>query len=230
MTMDNIEDLSSSLLTIQNLKVRYGTKIVLNDLSLKVNDNEIVVVTGKNGSGKSTLLNTIGRNIHHYEGEIFLNGFNLINSMPHELHKHGIVYIPQGGLIVNSLNVMQHFKLASRYLDKITASKRIEDAYSTFPAVKAFSNKLAANLSGGEKQMLSFASASIIGGKLWLLDEPTAGLSRERIVFLTEYIKMKNEVDNVSFLIVEHNELFFNDLSAKIVELVEGTAVTIKEA
>ena len=212
-------------LLIKNLSVRYGTKLVLKDVSLEIYDGDIVIITGKNGSGKSTLLNTVGRHINQYNGDIYANGINLAKSLPHNIYRHNIVYVPQGGLVINSLNVKQHLKLASGRLSNTIALSKIAQAYKEFPVLKSFSNKIAGNLSGGEKQILSFACASVMGGKLWMLDEPTSGISIERVTFLSNFIKKMNKDHGVTFLIVEHNNLFINDLNARVIELVEGVAV-----
>lgn len=213
-----------SVLDISNLQVNYGPKVVLDNFSLDIKNESIVIITGKNGSGKSTLLNTVGRYINGYTGSIYSRGKDMKNYSSHELHKLGIVYIPQGGLVINNITVEQHFKLATRGLNKLTANQKIEEAYSEFPTLKSFSKNIATNLSGGEKQLLSFACASIIGGDLWLLDEPTAGLFKERVIKMAEYITKKNKEYKVAFLIVEHNEIFIKQLDCQIIELIEGKA------
>lgn len=220
----------SSLLEISNLQVNYGSKVVLDNFSLNLPKEDIVIITGKNGSGKSTLFNTIGRYIRQYKGEIHSNGQDLLNYEPHDLYKLGIVYVPQGGLVINSITVDQHFKLATKQFSKIIALQKIEEVYQEFPALKAFSKKMVANLSGGEKQLLSFACASIMNGNLWLLDEPTAGLYKDRVILMAEYIQKKNKEDKITFLIVEHNEVFTKYLDANVIELVEGKAIKIENS
>ena len=216
-----------SLLKINNLCVNYGSKVVLDNFSLNLEKEDITIITGKNGSGKSTLLNTIGRYVRQYKGEIHSNGQNLFNYNSHDLYKLGIVYVPQGGLIINQITVDQHFKLATKQFNKKIAVQKTEEIYQEFPTLRHFSKKIAANLSGGEKQLLSFACASIMNGNLWLLDEPTAGLYKDRVIQMAEHIKKKNKEDKISFLIVEHNEIFTKYLDANVIELVEGKAINI---
>lgn len=193
--------MDNCILEVSNMSTGYGTKSVLENVNLCLEKGEMLFIIGQNGSGKSTLLKTISGNIALKQGDIRING-ELINELEmYKMTEYGISYFIQGGLIMPELTVEEHLLLSSK-VKKNPSS--IDETFYEFPNLKNLKNKLAGNLSGGERQMLSFGMLFLQETNLWFLDEPTSGLAPKFVDFTIDYLKRKNE-EGISMLIVEHN-------------------------
>lgn len=189
------------VLSLKNVSTGYNGKTVVGNISFDVKEGEALAIIGQNGSGKSTLLKTIVRIISDNSGMITFKKQNLHMAATHQLQRIGISYFVQGGLIFPTLSVEEHFDLALR--KKKNKEALLDEVYMRFPDLEGKNNLLAGNLSGGQKQLLSFAMLVAQDTELWLLDEPTAGLSPERVAVVIEFLKeMKKKK---TMVIVEHN-------------------------
>jgi ABC-type branched-subunit amino acid transport system ATPase component len=195
-------DTGNNILKVESLLVGYDKTIVLQDVSFKLNQQEILVLIGQNGTGKSTLLKTLCGLVPFLSGSIFFSGNKLSNLQPHKLINLGISYFAQGGLIMPSLTIEEHLQLASLAKKKAPI---FEEIYDSFSKLFDLRKTKAGNLSGGERQMLSFGILMTHESSLWLLDEPTAGLAPSVVEFTVEFLKQKNKENNITMLIVEHN-------------------------
>lgn len=209
-------------LEIKNLFAGYENKNVLFDISFSLNNGEILAVIGQNGSGKSTLLKAIACIIPYSKGSIYFENKNISNLKTWNLIKYGISLFTQNGLIFNSLKVCDHFDL-TLMLKKSNERKRIlEYCFNLFPLLKEIWNERGGNLSGGQRQILSFAILVAQETRCWLLDEPTAGLSQEAIKeSLNILLKIKND-RKISIILVEHNYSVAFELADHLAVIKEG--------
>jgi ABC-type branched-subunit amino acid transport system ATPase component len=193
------------LLEIQNIFSGYGKIEVLHGVSIHVEPEEIVCIIGPNGSGKSTLLKTIFGLIKPRKGIVLFSGKDITQAESEDKVGMGIAYIPQGKNIFPSLTVRENLEMGGTPLDD---SKKIEqaiqDIFQRYPILKKRMKMKAGSLSGGEKQVLALARASMIQPQLMLLDEPSLGLAPKVIEGIYERINEINR-NGVTFVIVEQN-------------------------
>ena len=163
---------------IKNLNVCYGAIQALRDVSLEVNEGEIITLIGSNGAGKSTTLRAISGLIPAASGSISLGGKELTKASPTQIVRAGIVQVPEGRRIFTDMTVYENLLMGTyRRGDKAQIRRDIESMYERFPILGKRKNQLAGTLSGGEQQMLAMSRALMARPKLLLLDEPSIGLS-----------------------------------------------------
>jgi ABC-type branched-subunit amino acid transport system ATPase component len=193
------------ILEVQNIFSGYGKIEVLHGVSIHVEPEEIVCIIGPNGSGKSTLLKTIFGLIKPRKGIVLFSGKDITQAESEDKVGMGIAYIPQGKNIFPSLTVRENLEMGATSLDD---SKKIEqaiqDIFQRYPILKKRMKMKAGSLSGGEKQVLALARASMIQPQLMLLDEPSLGLAPKVIEGIYERINEINR-NGVTFVIVEQN-------------------------
>jgi len=198
------------LLEVRNLTVHYGTVQALNNISLFVNEGEIVAMIGPNGSGKSTALNTICGTLKAMGGEIRTGQIvfmeQTINGIPpHDLVKKGLCIVPEGRRVFPTMTVLENLEMGGYTLnDKKTIKGTMEKVFQLFPVLKERRKQKAGTLSSGEQQMLAIGRALMLQPKLLLLDEPSLGLSPNYVQSVFEKIKEINK-NGTSILLVEQN-------------------------
>lgn len=212
-----------NILQVNDLSTGYGDNTVLQNVTFQIGHGEVLAVVGQNGSGKSTLIKSLAGLLPLKKGSVKFMNDNLNSSKPHTLVKHGISCFLQGGLIMPSLTVKEHLEIAASQSGRNLNNSVEIKVYEQFPKLKNLIDKRAGNLSGGERQMLSFAILIVQETKLWLLDEPTAGLSPEMVDFSSSFLKKKNKEDNITILLIEHNmDVAFN-LASNVIVAKNGT-------
>ena len=193
------------ILEINDLNVRYGGAKVLNDVSLKVEEGEIVTIIGNNGAGKTTTLRTISGLKRPETGEILFQGKRINETPAQYIVKMGLGHVPQGRDLFPYMSVLENLMLGA-YLqkDKIRKQHDLEGIFQTFPVLKARKSQQVATLSGGEQQMLAIARALMGRPKLLMLDEPSIGLAP---IVVREIGKIAVEINKqgTSILLVEQN-------------------------
>jgi ABC-type branched-subunit amino acid transport system ATPase component len=193
------------ILEVQNVYSGYGKIEVLHGVSIQVDSGEIVCIIGPNGSGKSTLLKTIFGLIKPKKGNVLFSGKEVTQAEPEEKVKMGISYIPQGKNIFPSLTVRENLEMGGTPLhDSRVIEKAIQDIFQRYPILKKRMKMKAGSLSGGERQVLALARASMVQPKLMLLDEPSLGLAPKVIEEIYERINAINHA-GMTFVIVEQN-------------------------
>ena len=191
------------MLEIKSLNTGYEKKQVLFDLSLKVEDGEIVSIIGPNGAGKSTILKVVCGLIKAWDGEILFDNKNLNHNQPSKNISLGITFAPQGNRVFDELSVKENLEIGGYLLPKEKLISRIEVILKIFPILNERYKQIAGSLSGGEKQMLALGRALIPEPKLLLLDEPSLGLAPNLLNDVFQKIVEINKTMNVSILIVE---------------------------
>ncbi len=204
--------LPMTLLQVQDLTVYYGMVQALNNISLVVNEGEIVALIGPNGAGKSTALKAICGLLKATEGEIktgdvTFRGKSIKNVPPHDLVKKGISLVPEGRRVFPTMTVLENLEMGfytQFSVDSSQLSDRLNKVFDLFPVLKQRRKQRAGTLSSGEQQMLAIGRALMLKPKLLLLDEPSLGLSPNYVEDVFEKIKEINK-NGTTVLLVEQN-------------------------
>jgi len=193
------------VLEINNLNVNYGGIQALQDVSLTVNEGEIVTLIGANGAGKTTTLRTISRLVSPRSGQLLYNSKNITSLRPDEVVQAGIAHSPEGRRVLARQTVLDNLELgAFLRSDRWGIKADIEKQFQIFPRLGERRDQLAGTLSGGEQQMLAIARAVMSRPKLLLLDEPSLGLAPQIVREIFKTIVNLNQ-DGVTILLVEQN-------------------------
>jgi len=193
------------VLEINNLSVNYGGIQALQDVSLNVNQGEIVTLIGANGAGKTTTLRTISRLVAPRSGQIIYDGKNITNLRPDQIVQIGIAHSPEGRRVLAKQTVLDNLELgAFLRSDRWGIKADIEKQFQIFPRLGERRDQLAGTLSGGEQQMLAIARAVMSRPKLLLLDEPSLGLAPQIVREIFKTIVNLNQ-SGVTILLVEQN-------------------------
>ncbi|MDM8215509.1 ABC transporter ATP-binding protein [Desulfovibrio piger] len=194
-----------SLLTLSDIRVRYGSVEVLHGINLRVEEGEIVTILGANGAGKSTTLLTISGLVRPSSGEITFDGKALLKIPSHEVVNLGIAQSPEGRRVFGPMTVLENLRLgAFSVRDEQTTARTLEWIFELFPRLYERRQQLAGTLSGGEQQMLAIGRALMAQPRLLLLDEPSLGLAPLLVRSIFETVRTINE-RGVTVLIVEQN-------------------------
>jgi branched-chain amino acid transport system ATP-binding protein len=194
------------MLRIENLKVSYGKAVALSDVSLAVNQGELVTLLGSNGAGKSTLLKTVSGINRAQKGRILWNDRQIQNLSAHQIVKLGIIQVPEGRCVFPDLTVADNLRMGAFIRkDPEGIARDLEFVFELFPRLKERKKQSAGTLSGGEAQMLTIARGLLSKPKLLMLDEPSLGLApvvREAIFDVIQQIYQQREI---TILLVEQN-------------------------
>jgi branched-chain amino acid transport system ATP-binding protein len=216
------------MLKVENLSTGYGKKQVLFDVSLEVSKGDIVLLAGSNGSGKSTLLKAIYGMLPQWDnGQIWFDGENITGKPTAALLKKGLLYIPQKNNLFEELTVKENLEMAGLTLDKKLLRKGIEEALSVFKTLEPNLKRTPMTLSGGERQLLTLAMATLHQPKMILIDEPFTGLSPQNIEFIAKNLMMLNEKYGISLLIVEHRVKECLGIANRVIGLKLGCLVKV---
>jgi branched-chain amino acid transport system ATP-binding protein len=165
------------MLKVSEIEVRYSGVPVIHNVSLEVNQGELVSVVGANGAGKSTLLKTITGALHPTEGSIQFDNEEISQLSTAEIVRRGITYIPEARLIFGPLTVEENLELGAYILnDAVEVKRNLEEVYHLFPRLAERRPQQGGTLSGGEQQMLAIGRGLMSSPKLLMLDEPSLGL------------------------------------------------------
>jgi len=166
------------VLEVKNVFVKYGEIEVVRDVSLEVNEGEIVSIVGANGAGKSTLLRAICGLVHPSSGKVIFNGEDLSRTAPYKIVDKGIAYVPEGRRLFPLMTVKENLEMGA-YISR--ARKNMEttmrDLFQLFPILEERSSQVAGTLSGGQQQMVTIGRGLMSQPKIIMLDEPSLGIA-----------------------------------------------------
>lgn len=196
------------MLSVQTINTYYGGIHALRDLTLHIEEAEIVALIGSNGAGKSTLLNCISGVVPSRTGSAMFNNVEITHLPPEKIVSLGIIQVPEGRQLFNPLTVLENLELGA-YLrfskrEKKNVEKDLAYVFDLFPILKERKVQKAGTLSGGEQQMLSIGRGIMGCPKLMLLDEPSLGLAPLVVAEILDVIR-KLQVDGTTILLVEQN-------------------------
>ncbi len=194
------------MLKLSNIDTFYGPIQALRNVSLRVEDGEIVSLLGGNACGKSTTMKTILGLVKSRQGTIEFRGKRIDKLRPSAIVRAGISPVLEARRLFPYLTVYENLLMgAYTRADKKEIHKDIEYIYDLFPVVKARYKQQASTLSGGEQQMVAMARALMARPKLLIMDEPSMGLSPLFVDRIFEIIQQINQKQGVSILLVEQN-------------------------
>jgi len=209
------------MLDIQGLSAWYGEARVLGDVSLSVNQGEVVTLVGRNGAGKTTLLRSVMGLHRQIEGTVRLAGAELGHSSPDSRARSGMGWVPDDRGIYASLTVLENLLLPPVVHPDAWS---IEQVYEAFPVLADRRSSMGAQLSGGEQQMLAMARVLRMGSRLLLLDEPSEGLAPVIVQRIGEIIR-EIKAAGVAVLLVEQNVKFAATVADRHYLLAQGQVV-----
>ncbi len=213
------------MLKLDKIDVYYGAIHALKNLSLEVNEGEIVTLIGANGAGKSTTLKTISGLIRPKNGDVLFNDQSIISVPAQNIVKMGISQVPEGRRIFANLTVLENLEMGA-YLrkDKAGIKETMEKVFDKFPRLKERLSQRAGTLSGGEQQMLAMGRALMSQPKLLLLDEPSMGLAPILVKEIFSIIKEIND-QGTTILLVEQNANMALSIASRAYVLETGRIV-----
>ena len=214
------------MLELNRINTFYGKIQALRDVSLKVEDGEIVTLIGANGAGKSTTLMSICGVIHPRSGEILFDGKPIQQLPAPEIVKRGISQVPEGRLIFPELTVRENLDLgAFLRTDKKGIADDMEYVFQLFPILRERVSQTGGTLSGGEQQMLALGRALMARPRLLLLDEPAAGMNPQETNELKALIRSLRDSYDLSVLLIEHDMSMVMSLSDTIYVMEYGSPI-----
>ena len=208
------------MLKVENISVAYGQITAVREVSLTVNDGEIVTIIGSNGAGKTSLLNAIYSIVQLKSGGIWLDDKKISRLPAHKMVKLGLAYIPEGRQIFGAMSVKDNLTMGvyiqcskkrfsslgyvGWFMRRQDIQANLETVYKLFPILKERLKQKAGNLSGGEQQMLAIGRALMSSPKMLLLDEPSLGLAPNLVrEILRLIVRLRDE--GLTILLVEQD-------------------------
>ena len=196
------------MLKVENINVYYGKIHALKDVSLEVNDGEIVALIGANGAGKSTTLKSVAGLVKPKSGEIIYTtpdgkDVPLVGLSPDKIVKNGVVLVPEGRRVFPNLTVKENLRLGA-YLRKDDLTEDFAHVYELFPRLKEREWQLSGTLSGGEQQMLAVGRALMSRPRVIMMDEPSLGLAPLVVQGIFKIIRDIN-ASGITVLLIEQN-------------------------
>jgi branched-chain amino acid transport system ATP-binding protein len=210
------------VLTVEGLTCRYGKVAAVRDLSIEVDQGELVTLIGANGAGKTTTLRAISGVLPPAAGRITFLGEDITRASPKRILQLGIAHCPEGRRVFPYMTVAENLEMGS-YLrtDKTGIAADLAELYERFPVLHERRDQAAGTLSGGEQQMLAISRALMSRPKIVLFDEPSLGLA-PNLVERTFDIIRDIRARGVTVVMVEQNAFAALELSDRSYVLEQG--------
>ena len=196
--------MSQPMLKLEQVSTHYGAICAVNQVSLHVNQGEIVTLIGSNGAGKTSLLMTVCGTPRASGGRIAFEGEDITQMSTHHIMRRGIAISPEGRRVFKDLTVTENLQMGAFFLNKAEIADGIEHVFKLFPRLKERATQRSGTMSGGEQQMLAIGRALMSKPRLLLLDEPTLGLAPLIIAQIFEIIQTIR-AEGVTVFLVEQN-------------------------
>ena len=221
--------MSDPVLSLDHVDSGYGEAQVLDDLTLQLNQGEIVCLVGPNGAGKSTVLKTAFGMLTPWEGTVQYHGKQIGGMAPEEIVREGIGFVPQTDNVFGSLSIDENLRMGGVARTDERLGEVIAELYERFPLLDEKRSAKAKTLSGGQRQVLAFARALVMEPDVLLIDEPSAGLAPNTADEVFADVQAVNEMDT-SILMVEQNATKGLNISDRGYVLDQGTVAYADEA
>lgn len=192
------------MLKLENVSTFYGAIQALDEVSVEVNQGEIVTLIGANGAGKTTLLMSVCGSPQARSGKITFLDEDITFAETHYRMRKGIAISPEGRRVFPDLTVWENLNMGAFFLNKVQTEESMDHIFELFPRLKERAYQRAGTMSGGEQQMLAIGRALMTRPKLLLLDEPTLGLAPLIIAQIFEIINTIRD-EGVTVFLVEQN-------------------------
>ncbi len=197
------------MLRLVNVNSYYGLVHILKNVSVHVNEGEIVSMLGANGAGKTTTLRAISGLQPVRAGKIYFDGREITNMSPEKLVEMGLAHVPEGRQIFQPMSVYDNLELGGYLVykrhGKKTLKSDIEQIFGLFPILRDRRDQYAGTLSGGEQQMLAIAMALMARPRLLLLDEPSMGLAPMIVKEIFQRVADLQAEHKLTVLLIEQN-------------------------
>ncbi len=215
----------TKFLDVHGIDAFYGDAQALRDVSLKVNEGEIVALIGANGAGKTTLMRVIA-GLHSPAAGAVKLGDTALHALPaHQIVEEGVILVPEGRRLFGALSVLDNLELGA-YAPHARASRfrTLKHVFELFPLLEERQQQRASTLSGGQQQMLAIGRAVMGLPRLLRLDEPSLGLAPVIVETIFEIIKRMND-EGVTIFLVEQNARQALELADRAYILEQGRIV-----
>ncbi|HEY1459666.1 MAG TPA: ABC transporter ATP-binding protein [Casimicrobiaceae bacterium] len=210
------------MLEVDDLHAYYGKSHILQGVSLRVAEGEIVSLLGRNGAGRSTTIKTImGEVVPH--GSIRFKHDRIDGLKPHQIARRGLGYVPEDRAIFPTLTVRQNLMLGMKSAQP-GGRWRIEDMFTLFPVLQARADAPGGVLSGGEQQMLTVCRTLMGDPDLIMVDEPTEGLAPMLVTRLREFLE-QIAARGVAILLIEQKLTIALEISRRLYVMGQGRIV-----
>jgi branched-chain amino acid transport system ATP-binding protein len=193
------------MLTVNRIRYAYSGLLAVREVSMEVNEREIVALIGSNGAGKSTSVKMIAGILHPSSGTIEFLGETISELPSYKVVEKGITLVPEGRLVFPQMTVLENLLLgAQSKRARPDLKKNLNRVFDIFNRLEERKSQQAGSLSGGEQQMLAIARGLMASPKLMIFDEPSLGLSPKLVLELFHLIQRLNS-EGISILLVEQN-------------------------
>jgi branched-chain amino acid transport system ATP-binding protein len=196
----------AALLEVEGLEAGYGKKTVLQGVSFRVDEGEVVALLGHNGAGKSTTLKTILGLLPARSGQVRFGGQVWANGDPAENVRRGIALVPQGRGVFPDLTVVENLALgAYTQADRAGIDRRMNEILELFPILAERRDQIVGTMSGGQQQMVAVGTALMQQPRLMMMDEPSIGLAPVLVQRVLETAAEINRRFGTAIVLVEQN-------------------------
>jgi len=214
------------MLVLENVSAGYGSNEVLNDLSLTVNDGEIVALLGLNGAGKTTTVRTIGGLVRARQGRLVFDDIDIANSTPRDRVLRGISVVPEGRSLFFSMTVEENLDIgAFTRSDRSEIRKDKLSWFEHFPNLERLKRRNSGHLSGGEQGIAAFTRGMMSQPSLMILDEPSLGIAPKVLEEIGSTIKRMRDEKGIACLLVEQDIPFALSVADRVLVMVSGRIV-----
>ena len=211
-----------SILEVKSLVAGYEPGLaIVKGASIHVNAGEIVVLLGPNGAGKSSLIKAIAGVVPISGGVVWLDGQDITAVPAHQKIRRGLAFVPQTENTFPLMTVAENLAVCGGILPRAEVAGRMDEMFRMFPDLARQRNLVAGSLSGGQRQMLAVARALLVGPRVLMLDEPSAGLSPKLVGQVFADLQAIRD-RGVTILLVEQNARAALSIGDRAYVLVEG--------